>query len=93
VIKGTITDAQTGKPIAGAMVGDVENYAEGKYHTTTDAYGNYSYKTYYEEHILKCKAAGYKIQSRTLLTRILGKEKEKVINFALELDNSSGKVD
>jgi beta-lactamase regulating signal transducer with metallopeptidase domain len=85
VIKGTVTDAQTGKPIAGAIVGDVVSYAYGKYNTTTDANGNYSYKTYYEEHILKCRAAGYKDKTDILLVKLLGKkEKEKVMDFQLD---------
>ncbi|MGB8226431.1 MAG: M56 family metallopeptidase [Sedimentisphaerales bacterium] len=86
VIKGTVTDAQTGKPIAGAKVGDTEKYADGKFYTTTDANGNYSYKTYYEEHNLKCQAEGYKTKNNILLTKVFGREKEKVINFALEKD-------
>ena len=86
-IKGTVTDAQTGNPIAGAKVGDVD-YAEGKYYTTTDIYGSYSYKTQYEEHNLKCQAEGYKTKNDILLTKVFGKEKEKVINFVLEPENS-----
>jgi hypothetical protein len=84
IIKGTVTDAQTGKPIAGAKVGDVERYAEGKQYTTTDANGNYSYKTWYEEHAIKCEADGYKKQVEGLLTKFIGSEKEKIINFELK---------
>jgi len=89
VIKGTVTDAQTGKPIAGAKVGDVERYAEGRFNTTTDANGNYSYKTWYEEHGVTASAAGYKEQRKTLLTKIFGREKEKVINFGLKATHST----
>jgi len=84
VIKGTVTDAQTGKSIAGAKVGDTEKYADGKFYTTTDVNGNYSYKTYYEEHGVKAEANGYKRQNTGFGTKLFGKEKEKVINFALE---------
>lgn len=84
VIKGTVTDAQTGKPIEGAKVGDTEEYADGKFCTSTDANGNYSYKTWYEEHGIIATADGYRKDKKTLLTKIFGKEKEKIINFALE---------
>ncbi len=82
-IKGIVTDAQTGQPIAGARVGDVERYAEGKQWTTTDANGNYSYKTWYEEHATRCEAAGYKTETKGLLTKLFGSEKERILNFKL----------
>ncbi len=84
VIKGTVTDAQTGKPISGATVGDTENYADGKYHAITDGNGNYSYKTWYEEHGIMATADDYQKERKTLLTKLFGSEKEKVIDFALE---------
>jgi beta-lactamase regulating signal transducer with metallopeptidase domain len=89
IIKGTVTDAETGRPIGGAKVGDVEKYAEGKYCTTTDVNGNYSYKTWYEEHNLKCEAAGYKTKNEILLTKLFGREKEKVIDFQLKINSKS----
>jgi hypothetical protein len=92
VIKGAVTNAQTGKPVAGAKVGDAEQYAGGKYGAVTDSSGNYSYKTWYEEHNVKCEASGYKTENKILLTKVLGSEKEKVIDFALMTDNSSDKV-
>jgi beta-lactamase regulating signal transducer with metallopeptidase domain len=93
VIKGTVTDAQTGKPIAGAKVGDVEAYAGGKQSTVTDANGNYEYKTWYEEHATKCEAAGYKTKIEGLLTKFFGTEKERIFDFALEKATSSDKTD
>jgi len=84
VVKGTVTDANSGKPIADAKVGDVNEYADGKFFTTTDANGDYSYQTYYEEHNIKCTAAGYKSKNETLFTKLFGKEKEKIINFELK---------
>jgi beta-lactamase regulating signal transducer with metallopeptidase domain/tetratricopeptide (TPR) repeat protein len=83
VIKRTVRDAETGQPVAGAKVGDVERYAEGKQSTTTDTNGNYEYKTWYEEHGIKCEAAGYKAEKKILLTKFIGSEKEKVIDFEL----------
>jgi len=84
VIKGSVKDTATGKPIVGAKVGDTEQYAGGKHGAVTDSNGDYSYKTWYEEHNVKAEADGYKRQEKILLTKFLGSEKEKVIDFALE---------
>ena len=94
-VKGTVTDAETGKPIAGAKVGDVERYAGGKQWTTTDANGNYSYKTWYEEHAVKCEIAGYETQIKGFLPKLFGLdlEKERVVDFALEPEQSSDRID
>ncbi|MBN1787679.1 MAG: hypothetical protein JW806_04725 [Sedimentisphaerales bacterium] len=83
VIKGRVTDTQTGKPIAGARVSD-DKYADGKQWATTNSNGNYSYKTWYEEHNIQCQADGYDRDVKVLLTKLFGSEKEKIINFALE---------
>jgi beta-lactamase regulating signal transducer with metallopeptidase domain/tetratricopeptide (TPR) repeat protein/outer membrane lipoprotein-sorting protein len=92
IIKGTVTDAHTGRPVAGAKVGD-EQYAGGKQCTTTDANGYYSYSTWYEEHNIKCEAPGYKTQNKLLYTKLFGSEKEKVFDFALEPSDSSENID
>jgi beta-lactamase regulating signal transducer with metallopeptidase domain len=81
-LKGRVTDAATGKPIAGAKVSD-GRYNGGKFSAVTDKDGNYSYKTWYEEHNVDCNAPGYKVQQKLLETKALGKEKEKTIDFAL----------
>jgi beta-lactamase regulating signal transducer with metallopeptidase domain/tetratricopeptide (TPR) repeat protein len=91
IIKGTVTDAHTGRPVAGAKVGD-DQYAGGKQWTTTDANGFYSYSTWYEEHNLKCEAPGYKMQNKLLYTKLFGSEKEKVFDFALEHSDSSENI-
>jgi len=87
VIKGTVTDTQTGKPIANAKVGD-EKYAGNTQFTYTDANGNYSYKTWYEEHGIKADADGYKRQDKGFGTKLFGREKEKNINFELTADSN-----
>jgi beta-lactamase regulating signal transducer with metallopeptidase domain/protocatechuate 3,4-dioxygenase beta subunit len=92
IIKGTVIDSNTGKPIAAALVGDVNEYAKGEFFTITDANGNYSYQTYYEEHGVKASAEGYKEQRETLLTKIFGSEKEKVINFNLKRGKAGNNI-
>ncbi|MHC4638794.1 MAG: M56 family metallopeptidase, partial [Planctomycetota bacterium] len=82
IIKGTVTDAETGQPITGAKVGDNKEYSD-KFYTFTDSNGHYEYKTWYEEHFTKCEAVGYKTEKKILLTKIFGSEKEEVIDFAL----------
>ena len=89
LIKGTVTDAETGQPIAGAKVGDVDQYAEGKQWTTTDSNGNYEYKTWYEEHGTTAEAEGYNSQLKGFNTKLFGSEKEKVINFQLTLEKNA----
>lgn len=93
VIRGTVTDARTGKPIAGAKVGDVERYGGGKFGTVTDSNGNYSYKTWYEEHDVKCEAGGYKTETKVLMTKSLGSERKKVLDFALGSKSPSDDID
>ena len=88
VIKGRVTAAETGLPIAGAKVGDVEKYADGQQWTTTDSDGNYGYLTWYEEHGIKAEAEGYKSEHKGLYTKLFGSEKEKVIDFALRQDGN-----
>ncbi len=82
LIKGVVTDAVTGKPIAGVRVGD-DGYADGRQWTITDSQGRYSYPTWYEEHNIKAEADGYSSSRETLLTKIFGSEKEKTIDFEL----------
>jgi beta-lactamase regulating signal transducer with metallopeptidase domain len=82
-LKGTVKDAITGRPIAGARVSDGKYGSEPHKGATTDADGKYSYLTWYEEHNIIAQAPGYKTQRQTLMTKFLGEEKEKVMDFAL----------
>lgn len=92
LIKGIVTDAETGRPIAGAKVGD-DKYAGGQFWTTTDANGFYSYNTWYEEHNIKCEASGYKTKNALFGTKLFGSEKERVIDFTLEPSKHSVNID
>ncbi len=91
-IRGKVTDAVTGEPIAGAKVGD-DKYAGGRQGTVTDSEGNYSYLTWHEEHGIAVRAAGYKVERKGLTTNLLQTEKEKVFNFALVRGNRKVLVD
>ncbi|MHC4289123.1 MAG: polysaccharide biosynthesis/export family protein, partial [Planctomycetota bacterium] len=83
VIKGTVTDAETGQPIVGAKVGDNKEYNNGKFYTIADLNGNYEYKTWYEEHGTIAEADGYESQRKGFNTKLFGSEKEKIINYEL----------
>ncbi|MCK5565453.1 MAG: hypothetical protein KAJ07_09425 [Planctomycetes bacterium] len=82
LIKGTVTDAVSGEPIAGVRVGD-DGYAGGQQWTITDSQGRYSYPTWYEEHGIKAEADSYNSERKTFLTKLFGSAKEKTINFEL----------
>ncbi|MCE5186195.1 MAG: carboxypeptidase regulatory-like domain-containing protein [Planctomycetaceae bacterium] len=66
-VTGTVTDAATGLPIAGAEVYD-DGYDGNKARTTTDADGRFALKTANEEHNISAKADGYMPQLKTLTT-------------------------
>ena len=92
VIKGTVSDIETGKPISGAIVGDSEKYNDGKFRTTTDEEGKFEYWTYYEEHFVVAKADGYEDRQEILLTKMFGKEESKEVNFQLKAEKNQGTV-
>ncbi|MHC4639552.1 MAG: carboxypeptidase regulatory-like domain-containing protein [Planctomycetota bacterium] len=85
VVNGTVTDATTGQPIAGAKVTD-DGYGSEPYKgAITDSQGNYSYLTWPEEHSIKAEAPGYKPQRKGITGLFhVENEDEKVINFTLE---------
>lgn len=67
-VSGTVVDAQTGKPIAGATVFDDGYGPEPRQETTTDPNGVFRYKTWNEEHNITAQAIGYESQMIVLLT-------------------------
>ena len=83
LIKGVVRDALTGRPLAGAGVADDEYGTVPYQGATTDAEGRYEYSSWYEEHQIVASAAGYEAQSKLLKTKLVGTEKEKIIDFDL----------
>ncbi len=88
VLKGVVSDDITGKPIAGARVGDA-GYNDSKYWTVSDAQGRYEYKTFYEEHTIYCEAPGYGRVEKTLLTLAVGRKQQEDMNFELTAGQGS----
>ena len=85
VIKGIVKDSVSGEPIHGATVSDAD-YGVGSQASNrgvSDQNGYYSYSTWYEEHKIVAEIAGYNKQTKTLFTKIIRREKEKIINFDL----------
>jgi hypothetical protein len=79
-VTGTVTDAETGKPIAGVQVYD-DGYNNNKHRTTTDENGSFTLYTANEEHNISAKADGYETQTKLLKTRPFANNK----NFNFEL--------
>ena len=71
VVRGTVTDVVTGKPIAGARVDD-NSYDTGPnrppQQAWTDTQGHYELHTWYEEHTVAASAPGYQTKLATLVT-------------------------
>ncbi|HOK66955.1 MAG TPA: carboxypeptidase regulatory-like domain-containing protein [Anaerohalosphaeraceae bacterium] len=67
-VSGTVTDAQTGRPIAGAVVYDDGYGPLPRQQTITDPNGVFRLKTWNEEHNITARAEGYKPQTLVLKT-------------------------
>ena len=92
-VTGTARDADSGRAIVGARVGD-EGYGRGAdSQTVTDTLGRYRYLTWDEEHFVVAQADGYALQRRTLLpNRSWRRGRQVVVDFALAREQSgSGK--
>ncbi len=90
IVTGTVVDAETGKPIAGARVDD-NRYGAGHapQQAWTDASGGYELRTWYEEHTISASAPGYEPSLQTLMTKPFGKEAAKQMDFRLQTISST----
>jgi tRNA A-37 threonylcarbamoyl transferase component Bud32 len=71
MVRGTVTDVVTGRPIAGARVDDNAYGARPNrppQQAWTDAEGHYELRTWYEEHTLAASAPGYATKLCTFIT-------------------------
>lgn len=85
-VTGTVTDAQTGRPIAGAVVYDDGYGPSPRQETITDSNGVFRLKTWNEEHNITATAAGYKPQTLVLKTFPFGNANR--LHFKLEPNGS-----
>ncbi len=87
IVRGTVTDAVTGEPIAGARVDD--NYYGARPNRRvqqgwTDAKGHYELRTWYEEHTLAASASGYETKLHTFATTSPQPMQPAQIDFQLQ---------
>ena len=83
LLQGTVTNEMTGEPIPGAVVSDGTYGREAPRSGVSNQNGFYSYMTWYEEHTIWAEAPGYERKSDILITKLLGKETEKTMDFRL----------
>jgi len=91
-VTGTVTDALTGKPIAGARVDDNSYGARPSrvpQQAWTDASGKFTLKTWPEEHNIAASAPGYETKLATLITPLFGRLREARMDFQLQPANGS----
>jgi TPR repeat protein/tRNA A-37 threonylcarbamoyl transferase component Bud32 len=87
VVRGTVTDAVTGKPIAGARVDDNAFGTRPNrppQQAWTDAQGQYELRTWYEEHTLAASAPGYETKLYVFVTKNLVQGRPAQIDFQLQ---------
>ncbi len=92
VVIGTVTDAETGLPIAKARVADNRYHTgpgQAAQETWTDAEGRFRLPTWYEEHTISASAPGYATKLQTLLTKPFRRETEAYMDFQLAPSRAS----
>jgi len=82
-VSGTVTDASSGKAIAGARVSDGSYGSQPAQDATTDASGQYAYMTWPEEHGIVAQAPGYQTQTKGFKTSLWQTETEATVDFDL----------
>ncbi|KPK34673.1 MAG: hypothetical protein AMJ65_18065, partial [Phycisphaerae bacterium SG8_4] len=103
VVKGTVKDALTGKPIAGARVFDdgygptplwnqIRAGERSEWGAITNAAGEYSFLTWPEHHSISAQALGYKPERGSLYDNhfTVNENDEEAMNFLLVPDAVSG---
>lgn len=86
VVVGTVTDAETGLPIANARVADNRYHTgpgQAPQETWTDAEGRFRLPTWHEEHTVSASAPGYDTKLQTVLTKPFQRETETYMDFQL----------
>lgn len=102
VIRGTVTDAETGEPIAGAKVFDdgygpepdwtkIQPDKQSEWGAITNSAGKYSFLTWPEHHSIKVEAPAYKAKKESLYSGhfTLNKKDEEIFDFALEPEEAA----
>jgi hypothetical protein len=87
VVRGTVTDDGTGRPVAGARVDDNVYDAltdSPPQQAWTDAQGHYELRTWDEGHTLSASAPGYQTALVTLTTSSFGQGQPAQIDFRLQ---------
>jgi hypothetical protein len=83
IVKGTVTDEASGKPLEKVWVGDHKYGKEPYLGSFTDKDGKYQYKTYPEEHNINAKIEGYKTKVKTMTSTLIQGGTEITLDFAL----------
>ena len=97
VVRGTVKNAQTGRPIAGARVfddgygprpswGQIRADERSEWGAITNAAGEYSFLTWPEHHSISVEAPGYKPERESLYENhfTINKNDEETMDFVLE---------
>ncbi len=91
VLSGTVMDAQSGQPIAGAIVLD-DGYGPQPYQKgITDDAGKFEYKSWNEEHNITARADGYHSQTKVFTTAPF--DNSRALDFKLSKAAPGEKID